>query len=89
MIRPLPQFNVILTVFKSGINQVSCAVHQLLPVVVHHLPDQVAGGRAEVLDLLVVPRGPQVVVGEDKADNEEDQVDRRRLQRLGPPVHSA
>ena len=77
------------TVFKSRINQVPCAVHQLLPVVVHHLSDQVANGRAEVLDLLVVPRGPEVVVGEDEADNEEDQVDRRRHQRPGPPVHSA
>ena len=89
MIRPLRQLIVILTVFKSRINQVSCAVHQLLPVVVHHLPDQVAGGRAEVLDLLVVPRGPEVEVGEDEADNEEDQVDGRRCQRPGSPVHCA
>ena len=86
MIKPL---RLILTVFKSRINQVSCAVHQLLPVVVHHLPDQVAGDRAEVLDLLVVPRGPEVEVGEDEADNEEDQVDGRRCQRPGSPVHCA
>ena len=89
MIRPLRQFNVILTVFKSRINQFPCAVQQLLPVVVHHLSDQVAGDRAEVLDLLVVPRGPEVVVGEDEADNEEDQVDGRRCQRPDSPVHSA
>ena len=86
MIKPL---RLILTVFKSRINQVSCAVHQLFPVVVHHLSDQVAGGRAEVLDLLVVPRGPEVVVGEDEADNEEDQVDGRRCQRPDSPVHRA
>ena len=77
------------TVFKSRIDQVSCTIQQLPPVVVHHLPDQVLSRRAEVVDLLVVPRGPQVVVGEDEADNEEDQVDRRRRQRPGPPVHSA
>ena len=77
------------TVFKSRINQVSCKVQQLPPVVVHHLPDQALSRTAEVVDLLVVPRGPQVVVGEDEADNEEDQVDRRRRQRPGPPVHSA
>ena len=86
MIKPL---RLILTVFKSRINQVSCAVQQLLPVVVHHLPDQVASGRAEVLDLLVVPRGPEVEVGEDEADNEEDQVDGRRCQSPGSPVHCA
>ena len=78
-----------ITVFKSRINQVSCTVQQLPPVVVHHLPDQALSRTAEVVDLLVVPRGPQVVVGEDEADNEEDQVDRRRRQRPGPPVHSA
>ena len=89
MIRPLRQFNVILTVFKSRINQVSCAVHQLLPVVVHHLPDQVATSRAEVLDLLVVPRGKEVEVGEDEADHEEDQVDGRRCQCPDSPVHNA
>ena len=77
------------TVFKSRIDQVSCTVQQLPPVVVHHLPDQALSRRAEVVDLLVMPRGPQVVVGEDVADNEEDQVDRRRRQRPGPPVHSA
>ena len=77
------------TVFKSRIDQVSCTVQQLPPVVVHHPPDQALSRRAEVVDLLVVPRGPQVVVGEDVADNEEDQVDRRRRQRPGPPVHSA
>ena len=77
------------TVFKSRIDQVSCTIQQLLPVVVHHLPDQVLSRRAEVVDLLVVPRGPQVVVGEDEADNEEDEVDRRRCQRPGSPVHSA
>ena len=77
------------TVFKSRIDQVSCSIQQLPPVVVHHLPDQALSCRAEVVDLLVVPRGPQVVVGEDVADNEEDQVDRRRRQRPGPPVQSA
>ena len=77
------------TVFKSRIDQVSCTIQQLPPVVVHHLPDQVLSRRAEVVDLLVVPRGPQVVVGEDEADAEEDQVDGRRCQRPGPPVHSA
>ena len=77
------------TVFKSRINQVSCTVQQLPPVVVHHPPDQALSRTAEVVDLLVVPRGPKVVVGEDEADNEEDQVDRRRHQRPGPPVHSA
>ena len=77
------------TVFKSRIDQVSCTIQQLPPVVIHHLPDQALSRRAEVVDLLVVPRGPQVVVGEDEADNEEDQVDRRRRQRPGPPVHSA
>ena len=77
------------TVFKSRIDQVSCTVQQLPPVVVHHPPDQVLSRRAEVVDLLVVPRGPQVVVGEDEADNEEDQVDRRRCQRPGSPVHNA
>ena len=77
------------TVFKSRIDQVSCSIQQLPPVVVHHPPDQALSRRAEVVDLLVMPRGPQVVVGEDEADNEEDQVDRRRRQRPGPPVHSA
>ena len=77
------------TVFKSRIDQVSCTIQQLPPVVVHHLPDQVLSRRAEVVDLLVVPRGPQVVVGEDEADNEEDEVDRRRCQRPGSPVHCA
>ena len=77
------------TVFKSRVDQVSCTVQQLPPVVVHHPPDQVLSRRAEVVDLLVVPRGPQVVVGEDEADNEEDQVDERRCQRPGSPVHNA
>ena len=77
------------TVFKSRIDQVSCTIQQLPPVVVHHPPDQVLSRRAEVVDLLVVPRGPQVVVGEDEADNEEDEVDRRRCQRPGSPVHCA
>ena len=77
------------TVFKSRIDQVSCTIQQLPPVVIHHLPDQALSRRAEVVDLLVVPRGPEVEVGEDEADNEEDQVDRRRHQRPGPPVHSA
>ena len=77
------------TVFKSRIDQVSCTIQQLPPVVVHHLPDQVLSRRAEVVDLLVVPRGPQVVVGEDEADNEEDQVDGRRCQRPDSPVHCA
>ena len=77
------------TVFKSRIDQVSCTIQQLPPVVIHHLPDQALSRRAEVVDLLVVPRGPQVVVGEDEADNEEDQVDGRRCQRPGSPVHYA
>ena len=77
------------TVFKSRVDQVSCTVQQLPPVVVHHPPDQVLSRRAEVVDLLVVPRGPQVVVGEDEADNEEDEVDRRRCQRPDSPVHCA
>ena len=77
------------TVFKSRINQVSCTVQQLPPVVVHHPPDQALSRTAEVVDLLVVPRGPQVVVGEDEADNEGDQVDGRRCQRPGSPVHCA
>ena len=77
------------TVFKSRIDQASCTVQQLPPVVVHHLSDQALSRTAEVVDLLVVPRGPQVVVGEDEADNEEDQVDGRRCQRPGSPVHCA
>ena len=75
MIRPLRQFNVILTVFKSCINQVLGTLEQLLPALLHQLLDPGPVSKAEILNPLVVPGGPPVALDKDKADKEEEEMD--------------